>query len=152
MSRSPSPHTELYLNPNNTFVYFRMSFDADFDLEDIKCMIIGYNIDPQEAKNVIMAALKDNFGSEKDHVELEGNQNPPITKKMNFYINDDTWYIRVRKEKAGEFLHGDFVNLNINFRGQSVNKLVFAIETTANKMAPIGVCPMHGNRLLTKVS
>ena len=127
-------------------------FEDDIDLSEIKEMILGYGVDPQEAKNVLIAALKDNFGKEKGLVELHGNQNPPISKKMNYYIDDDLWYIRVRKEKSNEFLHGDFVMINLDFKGKNVNKIIFSIETVSNKMAPIGVCSMHNNRLGTKVS
>ena len=128
-----------------------LSPETDFDLDDIKDMIIGYDIDPQEAKNLIMATLKENYGKDSNRVELCNSQNPPISKKMNYYICNDVWLIKVRKEKSGEFLHGDYVTLNVNFKGQRVNKLVFALETMRNKMAPIGVCSMHENRLLTKV-
>lgn len=124
----------------------------DFNLDEIRDMIIGYGIDPQEAKNLIMATLKENYGEDSNRVELCNNQNPPISKKMNYFIHGDVWLIKVRKEKSGAFLHGDFVTLNIDFKGQNANKLVFAIETLSNKMAPIGVCPMHENRLQTKVS
>lgn len=126
-------------------------FGDDFDLNDIKETIIGYGIDPQEAKNVLLAALKENFSKDKSLVELYCNQNPPISKKMNYYIDDDLWYIKVRKERSGEFLHGDYILINLDFKGKSVNKIVFSIETISNKMAPIGVCPMHSNRLDTKV-
>ena len=113
-------------------------FNDDLNLDDIKDLILGYGIDPQDAKNVIIAALKENFGKEKNLIELCNNQNPPISKKMNYFIDNETWFIRVRKEKSGEFLLGDYVVINLDFKGKSVNKIVFSIETMTNKMAPIG--------------
>ena len=127
-------------------------FEEDFDLTDVKELILGYGIDPQEAKNVITAALKDNFGKDKSLVELYSNQNPPISKKMNYFIDKDIWFIKVRKEKSEEFLLGDYVMINVDFRGKNVNKIIFSVETLSNKMAPIGVCPMHNGRLGTKVA
>ena len=127
-------------------------FDNSVNLDEVSNFIVDHGIDKIEAINLIMSTLRENYGRDRKMVSINDNQNPAISKKMNFYFNDDIWYIRVRKEKSLEFAHNDFVTINANCKGLSPNKFVISIETRRNKMAPIIVCPMHENRLGTKVN
>ena len=127
-------------------------FGDDFDLSDVKDLIINLGINPLEAKNQIIQMLQEKFGKDKTIVTLHHDQNPSISRKMNYFINNGQWYIRVRKEKGAELVQGDFVKINIDFSGMTINKIIFSIETKRNKLAQIGVCQMHETRLGTKVS
>ena len=127
-------------------------FDRNVNLDEVSNFIVDHDIDQVDAINLIMSTLRENYGKDKKMITINDNQNPAISKKMNFYFNDDIWYIRVRKEKNLEFAHNDFFTINASCKGLSPNKFVVSIETRKNKMAPITVCQMHENRLGTKVN
>ena len=127
-------------------------FEDEFSLESIKNLIITLNIDPEEAINAITGFLRDNYDKDKKAVMLQQNLNANISKRMNYYVDGDTWYIRIRKEKTLQFADNDYVTLNVDVTKEGVNKIVFSIETTKRKVSKIRICPMHENRLNTKVS
>ena len=126
-------------------------FDDDFSLDCIKDLIITLNIDPELAKNAIIGFLRDNYGKDKSIASLFNNQNSNISKRMNFYIDGNTWYIRVRKEKNKIFADNDFAIINLDVSDTGTNKVVFTIETRKSQLSRIKVCPMHEVRLNTKV-
>ena len=126
-------------------------FEDEFSLESIKNLIITLNINPEEAINAITGFLRDNYDKDNKTVMLQQNLNANISKRMNYYVDGDTWYIRIRKEKAHQFADNDFVTLNIDVTKEGVNKVVFSVETTKRKISKIKICPMHEARLNTKV-
>ena len=127
-------------------------FDDDFSLDSIKDLIITLNINPEEAENAIIGFLRDNYGKDKKVASLFNNQNANISKRMNYYIDDNTWYIRVRKDKSKIFADGDFVLINLDVTNTGTNKIIFSIETRKSQLSRIKVCPMHQSRLNTKVN
>ena len=127
-------------------------FVDEINLDEVKNLIIDLGADPVDAINLIMGTLRENYGKDKKMITINDNQNLAISKKMNFFFNDELWYVRVRKERNLEFAHNDFITINADCKGLSPNKFVISIETLKNKMAPITVCPMHENRLGTKVN
>ena len=127
-------------------------FDDDFSLNDVKTKIIDLNITPEVAIKDIIAFLHEKYGADEEIATINHGQNPMVSKKMNFYVHDNIWYIRVRKDQHKEFAYGDFAVLNFIGNGNAVNKLVFSVETKSNCLAPIVTCSMHERRLNEKVS
>ena len=99
-----------------------------------------------------MGFLKDQYEKGNSNMMLHQNHNTSISKKMNYYIHNDLWYIRVRKDKNMEFINGDFVIINICLKKHNITKISFALETIENNVAPIDICQMHETRLNTKVN
>ena len=126
-------------------------FEGDFSLEDVKALIITLNVDPTEAVNAITGFLRDNYGKDKKAAVLCGGINGNISKKMNYYIDGDLWFIRVRKEKELLFVENDFVTIDLDVSKMGTNKVVFSIETMKKRISKVKICPMHENRLNTKV-
>ena len=127
-------------------------FDDDFSIDCIKELIITLNIEPTEAINAITGFLRDNYGKDKKAATMFDNQNINISKRMNFYIDKDTWYIRVRKDKHKSMMENDYVIINLDVSNTGTNKVIFAVETKKSQLSRIKVCSMHENRLNTKVS
>ena len=127
-------------------------FDDEFSLEDVKNLIITLNINPEIAINGILEFLRDNYGKDHSLISLFNNQNGNISKRMSYYIDNEIWFIRVRKEKGAPLLDNDCVIINIDTSGTGTNKVVFAVETMKNQLTRIQVCPMHQSRLDTQVS
>ena len=126
-------------------------FDDSFSLEDVKDLIITLNVDPEVAINGILGFLRDNYGKDHTMVTLFNNQNGNVSKRMSYYIDNEIWFIRVRKEKGVTMADNDYVILNLDVSNTGTNKVIFSIESMKSQFSRIQVCQMHQQRLNTQV-
>ena len=68
--------------------------DEDFSLEPIKERIVGLNIEPAIATQDILEFLQSKYGSDEKFVKLQHDQNPCISKKMNYFIENWVWVMQ----------------------------------------------------------